>query len=216
MGGASSGRGSSLGGERAPAELTDVTGSTWNASVRSRGAGYGFGVFDHRPVAVQLTPAAWDDEDVQRLAAAQQAELRARYDGGQEPGTPPSAADVAVVLLARDASGQAVACGALRPLGDGAAEVKRMYVVPGARGRGLSKVVLAGLEAAARDRGWTTLRLETGPRQPEAIALYEGAGYRPIPAFGAYADDADDSLFYERVLEPGGQAPRDSATRRIQ
>ena len=152
---------------------------------------------------VRLAPAAWDDADVRRLTAAQQAELRARYEGGQEPGTPPPAADVAVVLVARDAGGEAVGCGALRPLGDGVAEIKRMYVVPAARGRGLSKLVLAGLEAAARDRGWTTLRLETGPRQPEAIALYEGAGYRPIAAFGPYADDADDSLFYERVLDPG-------------
>jgi GNAT superfamily N-acetyltransferase len=151
---------------------------------------------------VRLAPAAWDDADVRQLTAAQQAELRARYEGGQEPGTPPSAADVAVVLVARDAGGEAVGCGALRPLGDGVAEIKRMYVVPAARGRGLSKLVLAGLEAAARDRGWTTLRLETGPRQPEAIALYEGAGYRPIAAFGPYADDADDSLFYERVLDP--------------
>ena len=152
---------------------------------------------------VRLAPAAWDDADVRRLTAAQQAELRARYEGGQEPGTPPSAADVAVVLVARDAGGEAVGCGALRPLGDGVAEIKRMYVVPAARGRGLSKLLLAGLEAAARDRGWTTLRLETGPRQPEAIALYEGAGYRPIAAFGPYPDDADDSLFYERVLAPG-------------
>ena len=62
--------------------------------------------------------------------------------------------------------------------------------------------MLSGLEAAARDRGWTALRLETGLRQPEAVALFEGAGYRPIAAFGAYADDAGDSLFYERVLDP--------------
>jgi GNAT superfamily N-acetyltransferase len=160
-------------------------------------------VLEDRPATVSVATVAWDDADVQRLAAAQQAELRARYDGGQEPGTPPSAADVAVVLVARDPAGEAVACGALRPLGDGVAEVKRMYVVPAWRRRGVSKVVLAGLEAAARDRGWTTLRLETGPRQPEAVALYEGAGYRPIGAFGAYAAaDAEDSLFYERVLDP--------------
>ena len=75
-----------------------------------------------------------------------------------------------------------------------------MYVVP-ARGRGLPKLVPAGLEAAARDRGWTTLRLETGPRQPEAVALYEGAGYRWIAAFAPYGDDADDSLFYGRVRD---------------
>jgi GNAT superfamily N-acetyltransferase len=141
---------------------------------------------------------------VQRLTTAQQAELRARYEGGGEPGTPPSAADVSVVLVAREVDGTAVGCGALRALGGDVAEVKRMYVVPVARGRGVSKLLLAGLEAAARERGWTTLRLETGPRQPEAIALYERAGYRPIPAFGAYVDapDAGCSLYYERVLGP--------------
>ncbi|MGY1832724.1 GNAT family N-acetyltransferase [Geodermatophilus sp. SYSU D01180] len=153
-------------------------------------------------MTVVLGPAAWDDDEVRRLTTAQQAELRARYDGDSEPGTPPSAADVSVVLVARDPDGTAVGCGALRVLGDDVAEVKRMYVAPEARGRGVSKLVLAGLEAAARERGWTTLRLETGPRQPEAIALYEGAGYRPIPAFGAYVDspDAGCSLYYERDL----------------
>ncbi len=147
--------------------------------------------------------ASWDDAHVRRLTTAQQAELRARYDGDSEPGTPPSAADVSVVLVARDDDGTAVGCGALRALDGGVAEVKRMYVVPEARGRGLSRLLLAGLQDAARARGWTTLRLETGPRQPEAIALYEGAGYRPIPAFGAYvgAPDATSSLFHERVLD---------------
>jgi GNAT superfamily N-acetyltransferase len=151
-----------------------------------------------------VTPEAvhWDDADVQRLTAAQQAEIRARYDGQGEPGTPPSATDVSVVLLVRDDDGAALGCGALRALGDGVAEVKRMYVVPEARGRGVSKAVLKALEGAARQRGWTTLRLETGPRQPEAVGLYTGAGYRPIGPFGAYRDDpaATDSLFFERVL----------------
>ncbi len=153
---------------------------------------------------MRIGVASWDDAEVQRLTTAQQAELRARYDGDTEPGTPPSAADVSVVLVARDDDGTAVGCGALRALGGDVAEVKRMYVVPAARGRGVSKRLLAGLEDAARSRGWTTLRLETGPRQPEAIALYEGAGYRPIPAFGAYvwAPDAGCSLYYERVLGP--------------
>jgi len=153
---------------------------------------------------VNVSRVAWDHPDVQRLAAAQQAELRARYDGAGEPGTPPSAADVSVVLVARDENGTAVGCGALRALGDGVAELKRMYVVPEWRGRGVSKALLAGLESAARARGWTTLRLETGPRQPEAIGLYTGAGYRPIGAFGAYlgAPDAEHSLFFERSLDP--------------
>ena len=149
-------------------------------------------------------PASWDDPDVQRLTADQQAEVRARYDGKGEPGTPPSAADISLVLVARDDEGRALGCGALRVLEDGVAEVKRMYVVQTARGRGVARAVLTGLEDAARDRGWTTLRLETGPRQPEAVALYTGAGYRPIAAFGSYVDapDAEDSLFFERVLDP--------------
>jgi GNAT superfamily N-acetyltransferase len=153
---------------------------------------------------VRVECAEWDDADVQQLTAAQQTEIRARYDGAGEPGTPPSAADVSVVLLARDDDGTPVGCGALRALGDGTAEVKRMFVVPAARGRGVSKAVLSGLEAAARQRGWTTLRLETGPRQPEAVGLYTRAGYRPIGAFGAYAGapDASYSLFFERVLDP--------------
>jgi GNAT superfamily N-acetyltransferase len=153
---------------------------------------------------VKVEAAFWDDVDVQRLAAEQQAEVRARYDGKGEPGTPPSASDISVVLVARDDGGTALGCGALRVLGDGVAEVKRMYVAPAERGRGVAKAVLAGLEEAARERGWTTLRLETGPRQPEAIGLYSQAGYRPIEAFGAYLDapDAEESLFYERSLDP--------------
>jgi GNAT superfamily N-acetyltransferase len=151
---------------------------------------------------VRLEPARWDHPDVQGLAADQQTEIRARYDGAGEPGTPPSSADISVVLVARDDDGTAVGCGALRHLGGGTAEVKRMYVVPAARGRGSGKLLLAGLEQAARERGWTTLRLETGPRQPEAASLYLSAGYRPTTAFGDYvgARDAEDSLFFERIL----------------
>jgi GNAT superfamily N-acetyltransferase len=159
---------------------------------------------------VKVEAALWGDPDVQRLTAAQQAEIRARYGGKGEPGTKPSAADVSVVLIARGDDGTALGCGALRHLGGDVAEVKRMYVVPEARGRGFSKGVLAGLEQVAAERGWTTLRLETGPMQPEAIGLYAGAGYRPIDAFGAYVGDPDaiDSLFFERTVgDPGPAAP---------
>ncbi|MDK3255113.1 GNAT family N-acetyltransferase [Blastococcus capsensis] len=147
-----------------------------------------------------IEAAAWDDPDVQRLTTDQQTEIRARYGGKEEPGRPPSAADISVTLVLRDDDGTAVGCGALRDLENGVAEVKRMYVAPAARGRGLAKVVLTGLEDAARARGWATLRLETGPLQPEAAGLYAGAGYRRTGPFGAYADDPDaaDSLFFEK------------------
>jgi GNAT superfamily N-acetyltransferase len=151
---------------------------------------------------VTIEAAFWDDPDVQRLSAEQQVEVRARYDGKGEPGRPPSAADISVVLVAREDDGTAVGCGALRELGPGVAEVKRMFVVPAARGRGVARAVLGALEDAARERGWTTLRLETGPRQPEAIGLYASAGYRPIDAFGAYDGhpDAEESLYFEREI----------------
>lgn len=148
-----------------------------------------------------LSTTSWDDPDVAALTATQQVELRARYDDASEPGVPPSAADVAVVLLARDDDGTPVGCGALRPLGDTETEVKRMYVVPPARGRGISRLLLAGLEAEALRRGWTTVRLETGVRQPEAVALYTSAGYRPVEAFGHHiGTDDPHAVFFAREL----------------
>ena len=147
-----------------------------------------------------LRATTWDDPVVAELSAAQQEEVRARYDGASEPGVPPSADDVAVVLVAHDDDGTPVGCGALRPLDPGAAEVKRMYVVPAARGRGISRLVLGGLEEEARRRGWASLKLETGPRQPEAVGLYTSAGYRPVAAFGHYVGLDDDSLFFARDL----------------
>jgi len=148
-----------------------------------------------------LSPAAWDDPVVQELTAAQQVEMRDLYDGDIEPGVKPSATDIAVVLVARDDDGTPLGCGALRPLEPGAAELKRMYVVPPARGRGVSRLLLSGLESEAAARGWTTLRLETGNRQPAAVGLYTSVGYRPIGAFGHYLDDdTDDSLYFAREL----------------
>jgi GNAT superfamily N-acetyltransferase len=68
------------------------------------------------------------------------------------------------------------------------AEVKRMYVVPQARGLGLARRMLAHLEATAAEAGARVMVLETGLRQPEAIALYESCGYTPVPGFGYYRD----------------------------
>ena len=68
------------------------------------------------------------------------------------------------------------------------AEVKRMYVVPRARGLGLARAMLAHLEDTARAAGAEAMVLETGLRQPEAIGLYESSGYLPIAGFGFYRD----------------------------
>jgi GNAT superfamily N-acetyltransferase len=73
-----------------------------------------------------------------------------------------------------------VACGGLRTLAPGVGEIKRMYVVPGARRRGLARRLLEELEACARELGHERLRLDTNAAQPEALELYEATGYVEI------------------------------------
>ncbi len=83
--------------------------------------------------------------------------------------------------------------------GERAAEIKRMYVVAGARGRGLARRVLAELERTAAAAGCDLMVLETGQAQPEAIALYRSAGYTDIPPFGHYTD-SDQSVHLAKAL----------------
>ena len=90
-------------------------------------------------------------------------------------------------LIAR-VDGAPVSCGAVRLIEPTTVEIKRMYTRPAARGRGVALAVLDALEEAAADLGATRLVLETGVRQPEAIALYERAGFARIPPFGEYVD----------------------------
>jgi putative acetyltransferase len=90
--------------------------------------------------------------------------------------------------VARDADGAAVGCGAMVVTPE-FAEVKRMYVRPEARGQGLARRVLSMLEQEAAQRGSTLYTLETGPSQPEAIALYERLGYERCGPYGGYRDD---------------------------
>ena len=82
--------------------------------------------------------------------------------------------------------GLAVGCGAVRRTGDAIAEIKRMYVSPSARGRGVGRLMLSTLEEEARRLGARRLLLETGPRQREALALYQNAGFTRIPLYGEY------------------------------
>jgi GNAT superfamily N-acetyltransferase len=123
------------------------------------------------------------------LLAAMVSEMATLYGAIDGPGMPSATpADFApphgTFLVGFDGD-EAVCAGGVKPLGDGAAEIKRMYVVPAARGRGLAGILLRALEDAARELGYSTVRLDTGPRQPHAQALYEAAGYRPIGNFNA-------------------------------
>ncbi|TIH40931.1 GNAT family N-acetyltransferase [Subtercola vilae] len=142
----------------------------------------------------------WADPDAEALRSAQRAELDTRYGADTEPGTKPSADDIAIFLVARDASGAAVGCGALRLLGRGEAEIKRMFVTQSARGTGVSTAILRALEDEARGLGLHTLKLETGPAQPDAVRFYEREGYRPIAKFGYYVDSAGSLCFARSLL----------------
>ena len=84
--------------------------------------------------------------------------------------------------------GVPVACGAIRRHDSHTAEIKRMYVVPAARGRGLSRMVLLALEQEGRRLGVKRLVLETGLRQTEALALYKRSGFVRIASFGEYVE----------------------------
>ena len=112
------------------------------------------------------------------------------------------ATDDAVLYLAVWES-TAVGAVAIRVQPDGTAELKRMYVIPEGRGQGLARRILAALEADARAAGRTSMVLETGDRQPEAIALYLSSGYTPCGKFGHYRT-YDSSRCYAKPLLEGG------------
>ncbi|MEO8881236.1 MAG: GNAT family N-acetyltransferase [Gemmatimonadaceae bacterium] len=100
--------------------------------------------------------------------------------------------------------GEAVVCGAFRPLEPGIAEIKRMFVVAAHRGRGYSKRMLKLLEREASNSGYTAVRLETRPLQHAAIALYEKLGYVRIPGYGMYAGQEAACLCYEKAFATAG------------
>lgn len=103
----------------------------------------------------------------------------------------------AVVCYEND---QPIGCGAIKAFSDAAMEVKRMYVSPEGRKKGIATRVLNELEVWASEQGYLRCVLETGKRQPEAIALYEKSGYTRTPNYGQYAG-IENSVCFEKVLE---------------
>jgi GNAT superfamily N-acetyltransferase len=133
-----------------------------------------------------------DEEPARSLVEAMRAEMAVLYDdldvdapdmpkaGPRELG-PPSGA----FLVGFDADEVPVCCGGIKRLPDGACELKRIFVVPDARGRGVARALLAALEEEARRLGYPVARLDSGPRQPRAQRLFREAGYREIENFNA-------------------------------
>jgi putative acetyltransferase len=147
-------------------------------------------------------PESFDSPDVQALVTAQQAEMLELYEGEADIGPTREAAMFVepdgTFLVIRD-GGRAVACGGICRFDGDRAELKRMYVVPEARGRGFGRRILVDLEAEARRLGYRALVLETGDRQAEALGLYVSAGYERIPCYPPY-DSRELSLCFEKGL----------------
>lgn len=90
-------------------------------------------------------------------------------------------------------------CGAIKEIEKEAMEVKRMYIMPQSRSRGLASLILQELERWAKELGYTRCILETGKKQPEAIGLYQKNGYDQIPNYGQYIG-VENSLCFEKKL----------------
>lgn len=142
------------------------------------------------------------DAEAQRLIAELDRDLNRRY-----PGEPTNGIDVVefraaggyFVVVRVAESREAVACGAFRPVSPQCVEMKRMFVSGSYRRRGYARAILRHLEDVARGRGYRGFVLETGVGQPEAIALYETAGYFKIPNYGHYAGNPNSVCFAKQA-----------------
>ncbi|GLY94581.1 GNAT family N-acetyltransferase [Actinoplanes sp. NBRC 103695] len=136
---------------------------------------------------IEVREIGFADPRVQALVTEALTELGGRY-GGSGDDTPVTLTDfdppVGAFFAAVDGDAL-VGCGGWRRHGTDA-ELKRMFTTPAARGRGVARRLLATIEESARAAGMKRVILETGDKQPEAIGLYESAGYVRIPDFGYY------------------------------
>ncbi|MEU0003277.1 GNAT family N-acetyltransferase [Streptomyces sp. NPDC006314] len=158
---------------------------------------------------MNIRPVRFDHPDALKLNDEVQAEYHQRYgDGGDATALDP--ADFhpprGVYLIAYDEYDRPVATGGWRGQDrndegneDGDAELKRMYVIQEMRGRGLARRMLAALEEDARMAGRIRMVLETGTKQPEAIALYASSGYEPCTKFGYYRHYEESRCFAKRL-----------------
>lgn len=152
-------------------------------------------------VIEQITP---HHPKARALLEAMTRELAELYPSSEEAHFGPKQAEGGIMMVAW-LNGEAVACGVLRPLEPGVGEIKRVFVVQSCHRQGLARKILTALEDLAWKLGLETIRLETGARQPGAIALYQHEGYRRINCFGAYANDPM-SFCFEKQLEAPDEA----------
>src|SRR3954453_15386445 len=158
------------------------------------------------PVPVRLRQVGYDDPVAQQLVERVQQEYVARYGGRDAAVVDPAEFTPPLGLfLVAEVAGVPAGCGGGRvhDAGRGVVELKRMYVEPAFRRRGVAGLVLSALERTAADAGHRHLVLNSGDRQPEALALYVGRGYIPVAGYGVYAE-APGAVFLGRDLPADG------------
>lgn len=150
----------------------------------------GFPCDDDGSFRLALAPCRGDESPARELLEGMVLDLEPLYGRIDGDGTPSARPDDlwrphGQLLVGWDESGTPVCCGGVKRLDDRTAEIKRMFVVPEARGRGHASRLLVALEDAARRRGHDVVRLDTGAKQPQSRAMYERAGYVAIPDYNA-------------------------------
>jgi putative acetyltransferase len=151
---------------------------------------------------IQIARERPDTPDATALVTELEAGLAARYPDESRHGfSVEQLARQGVHFFVLRADGVAAACGGILFVDGEYGEIKRMYVRPRFRGRGLGRRILEHLAAHARASGITLLRLETGVDQLEAIGLYESMGFRRCPPFGPYRDDPLSPCYELRMGE---------------
>ena len=137
--------------------------------------------------------------DAARLIDGLCAELSERYHRPPSPFLPEEAMTARTAFVVARWNGEPVGCGALRQIDDTTVEVKRMYVTPDMRRRGISRRILVKLETLAAGFSYERIILETGTFQPEALALYHAAGYRRTANYGRYVGNPEAHCFEKEV-----------------
>jgi putative acetyltransferase len=153
-------------------------------------------------MTITVSPEDPRAPEAQALLNAFVDEIRHRYDA---PPADVGYFDPSLVSVPKSAflvarvEGRAVGCGALVPLEDDVVEIKRMFVLPQERGHGIAKKILDRLQSLAQEFDYDRIRLETGTKQPESIALYGKSGFYRVPNFPPFENDHTAVCFEKRI-----------------
>ena len=158
--------------------------------------------------AVELREARYDDPEAEYLISRIFGYYTELYQGrggggGNRTSVPEAYLPPEGLFMIAWSDGSPVGCGGYRrcEVGEGAAELKRMWVEPDQRGKGIARLLLGELESRAALAGYTRMMLDTGPLQTRAIGIYEVAGYQRIPNYGSHAGN-ERLVSYAKGLTP--------------